>query len=354
MNKLCVAICLSLILSVGAQTNAQTNLGKLKVFILAGQSNMEGKGSVETMELQLADPAKKDRFAHLKRDGNYIQRNDVYISYLGNRGIRNGKLTVGYGTSQENDVRLFGPELGFGWKVGDHFDEPVLIIKTAWGGKSIDRDFRPPSRGYPESIKQHLANVQKKKPEFTMKECEEQYGDFYRKMISHVNTVLGDLKTYVPSYKDQGYELSGLVWFQGFNDQFAPTSVEDYEDNMVAFIKDVRSDLNVPTMKFVIGAMGHQGKDQKGKAKMIADAQAAAADKKYFSDGSVFTIRTTNYWDDEAQEAFNTHWADKNNRDIEKWKTFGNDRPYHYLGSPVFFLNVGNAFGEKMIELVSD
>ena len=40
---------------------ASKSKGKLKVFILAGQSNMEGKGSVETTKRQLADPEKRDK-----------------------------------------------------------------------------------------------------------------------------------------------------------------------------------------------------------------------------------------------------------------------------------------------------
>lgn len=332
----------------GAQ---ETTPGKLKIFILAGQSNMEGKGSVETMNRQLANPEKKDRFAHLQDGDGWVEREDVWIHYLGGRGVRTGKLTVGYGVSQEGSQKLFGPELGFGWTLGDYVDDDILIIKTAWGGKSIDKDFRPPSRGYPESITQVLEKRQKKNPELTLEEFKESYGHFYRQMIEEVNKVTSDLKTYVPAYEDQGYELAGFVWFQGWNDQYAPTSVEDYQDNMVAFIKDVRSDLNAPDMPFVIGAMGHGGANQKGKVLEIANAQVAAAEHKEF-DGSVITIRTAEYWDNEAQEAFDTHWADKNNRDVEKWKDFGNDRAYHYLGSPVFFYNVGTAFGESMIELM--
>ena len=41
----------------------------------------------------------------------------------------------------------FGPELQFGHVLGDYFDNQVLLIKTAWGGKSLYRDFRPPSSG---------------------------------------------------------------------------------------------------------------------------------------------------------------------------------------------------------------
>ncbi len=333
-----------------AQAQDAKNSKKLKIFILAGQSNMEGKGSVYTMSHQLTVPEKKSRFAHLKKGDQWIERDDVQIHYLGGAGRRTGKLTIGYGTARKDDKRLFGPELGFGWVVGDHYDQDVLIIKTAWGGKSIDRDFRPPSRGYPESINEMLEKGKKRNPNLTMDEIKKSYGHFYRQMIEEVKQVTGDLKTYAPNYQGQGYEIAGFVWFQGFNDQFGPTSVEDYEDNMVAFIKDVRKDLGVKDLPFVIGAMGHGGKNQKGKAKQIADAQVAASKHSEFN-GTVHTIRTAQYWDEEAQAAFEKYWVDRKNRDVKKWQEFGNDRPYHYLGSPVFFYTVGKEFGDAMIKL---
>jgi len=58
---------------------------------------------------------------------------------------RKGPLTVGYGARRET----IGPELGFGWVMGDAFEEPVLLIKCAWGGKRLAADFRPPSAGKP-------------------------------------------------------------------------------------------------------------------------------------------------------------------------------------------------------------
>ena len=111
----------------------------VKVFILAGQSNMEGKGRVDPLlNHQITAPETKDFFAHLHKDGKYIERDDVCINYL----KRRGKLTVGYGSPGR-----IGLELEFGHVMGNHFEEPVLLIKTAWGGKSIGRDFRPPSSG---------------------------------------------------------------------------------------------------------------------------------------------------------------------------------------------------------------
>ena len=40
-----------------------------------------------------------------------------------------------------------GPEMELGWELGEHFDEPVLLVKTCWGGKSLMKDFRPPRSG---------------------------------------------------------------------------------------------------------------------------------------------------------------------------------------------------------------
>ena len=105
---------------------AQGKAGPVKVFILAGQSNMEGKGGIDPLlNHQIRAPETKDFFAHLHKDGEYIERSDVWINYLN----RKGNLTVGYGSPGK-----IGPELEFGNTMGDHFDEQVLLIKTAWGG----------------------------------------------------------------------------------------------------------------------------------------------------------------------------------------------------------------------------
>jgi alpha-galactosidase len=318
------------------------------VFVLAGQSNMEGKGSILTLNRQLQDPEQAGRYQSLTRDGQFFVRDDVFISYLGSHGTRNGPLEIGYGTSKKNDRSVFGPELGFGWKLGDHCTANVLIIKTAWGGKSLDCDFRPPSRGLPASADEHFNRRQRKDPDVGREACNEDYGRYFRRMIEHIQQVMEN-PTEVMTEPGK-LKLAGFVWFQGFNDQFAPTSVQDYEDNLVAFIKDVRIRLNAPDLPFVIGAMGHGGRSQEGKIKRIADAQISAAGQ--FSDGRITAIPTARFWDEEADQAFRKYWADEANRDIPTWQKYGNDRPYHYHGSPRFFWNVGQSFGDAMIALM--
>ncbi|UCD28535.1 MAG: sialate O-acetylesterase, partial [Planctomycetota bacterium] len=132
-------VCLLSALTLGADTSK-----KVKVFILAGQSNMEGKAKMELLEHQVDQPETRDFFKHLKKNGEWVVRDDAWINFLNRRG----KLTVGFGSP-----KCIGPELEFGNTVADHFEEQVLIIKTAWGGKSLGRDFRPPSSGLPSEEK---------------------------------------------------------------------------------------------------------------------------------------------------------------------------------------------------------
>jgi hypothetical protein len=58
-------------------------------------------------------------------------------------GVASGRLSTGYGARPT----AFGPEYAFGMMLEKNLDQPVLIIKTAWGGKSLHYDFRPPSAG---------------------------------------------------------------------------------------------------------------------------------------------------------------------------------------------------------------
>ncbi len=158
MNRLLVPVVL--LLSSGI-VRAGDEKAPIKVFVLAGQSNMEGKAKVSVLEFQVQQPETRDLYRHLQKDDKWIERDDVWIKYLAQKG----KLTVGYG-----NPKTFGPELEFGWLVGDHYREQVLLIKAAWGGRSLYRDFRSPSAGLPpaERLEKTLADQQKKKPETTL------------------------------------------------------------------------------------------------------------------------------------------------------------------------------------------
>ena len=353
----------------------------VKVFILAGQSNMEGKGKIDPLlNHQIKDKETKDFFAHFHKNGEYIMRDDVWINYLD----RHGELTVGYGSPG-----CIGLELQFGHIIGDYYDEQVLLIKTAWGGKSIGRDFRPPSsrapsnkvldqlvvkmikRDYNNIIRKEWNKLKKHNPKITRKEVETEssalfdeirkvkkeeyhkqvvnsFGHFYRLMMNEIKTTLSELKTRFPKYDGQGYEIAGFIWFQGWNDMYGDFPNE-YAYNLENFIRDVRKELEVPNLPVAIGVMGQNGfKPAKGNMAIVKKAQFSMNDIADFR-GNVKAIPTDIYWDKRADEAFPT-W--RNN--LEEWVKIGSDFPYHYLGSTITFTRIGQSLAKTILELNSN
>ena len=114
----------------------------VKVFILAGQSNMQGHGRIALgKDGDLDYAAQQEQFAYLKKDGKWVERDDVWYFHKSGRGeIFKGNLKPGQGANESS----VGPELAFGHVVGNYYDEQVLLIKCAWGGQAIAMTFRPP------------------------------------------------------------------------------------------------------------------------------------------------------------------------------------------------------------------
>jgi alpha-galactosidase len=336
MNKLFV---LAALLSLPGAALAADNPRPVKVFILAGQSNMEGKAKVSLLEYQATQPATRNLFAPLRKDGKWVERQDVWIKFLD----RKGNLTVGYGSPH-----CIGPELGFGMVVGDRYAEQVLLIKTAWGGRSLFRDFRPPGAGLPpaEVLDKMLAEQKKREPETAADDVKKQFGASYREMLKEVNDTLADLKAHFPGYTGQGYELAGFVWFQGWNDMIDPGATAEYAANLTHFIRDVRRDLKAPGLPFVIGQMGVDGPNPGEGIKKFKAAQAAAAEAAEFK-GNVALVKTDAFWDAEAEAVYKKGWREH----LEEWNKVGSDHPYHYLGSVKTMYRIGTAFGEAMLDL---
>ncbi len=134
--------------------------------------------------------------------------------------------------------------------------EPILVIKTSWGGRSLHTDFRPPSAGPYVWSDYKLAQCKRRGDDLEKNKAEKvkATGMFYRRMIEHVRQVLADIKRVVPDFDpSQGYELAGFVWFQGFNDlvsdwtyhnQMKPGGYDQYGELLAQFISDVRKDLS--------------------------------------------------------------------------------------------------------------
>lgn len=297
---------------------------RLKVFVLAGQSNMQGHAKVSTFEHIGMDPATKPMLTDmLGADGKPSVCERVWISSIGcgrdEREEQTGKLTAGFGASKEK----IGPEFTFGIYMEKSTDAPILLIKTSWGGRSLNTDFRPPSAGpYVFNDAQLAAYEKQGKDIAAIKAAKEKAtGASYRLMIEHVQKVLADIKRVVPDYDPAvGYELAGLAWFQGWNDlvdsstypqRDKPGGYDAYSKALAHFIRDVRRDLNAPNLPFAIAVLGVGGptadfvpSEQRYRAQHqnFRDAMAAPASMAEFK-GNVAAVLAEKYWDRELSLA---------------------------------------------------
>lgn len=372
----------------------------LKVFILAGQSNMQGHAAIATFDSLTDDPKTAPILKEMRNpDGTPRVCEKVWISSVGCLGDaysdlqeQKGKLTAGYG-APENKI---GPEFTFGIYMEKLLGEPILIIKTAWGGRSLHTDFRPPSAGPFVWNADELAERKKRGDDLDKMKAEKEKatGVFYREMIAHVQKVLKDINRVMPDYDEkQGYELAGFVWFQGFNDyvdgsvyphQDKPGGYDLYAELLGHLIRDVRKDLSAPKLPVVIGVMGIDGLKGDKTAPMMRfrEAQRKAAAYDEFQ-GNVVAVETAPFWDDELevlQQRMEECWpkvdaqvAEQKKKDPEadswenkmkimsknfkpeEWKRLQggvSNGGYHYLGAAKILAPIGKAFAEESAKLL--
>lgn len=251
------------------------NKKKICVFVLAGQSNMVGHGYVSKKDeagkelngtLESLISMHPDQFGMLKSKNSvddktsllssgehdvtttssWTVRTDVLIacnhqSFDDPKDEKTpkmyGNLYAGMCGGDEPHQNHMGPELGFGWSVADALntnkteDDKILLAKIAWGGKSLEDDFRPPSSGGST-------------------------GPYYTTMIHDIKAFLANVDTYFPEEHGRSVVLSGFAWHQGWNDLINSTAAADYEKNLANFIRDVRKDLNVSDLPIAISSSG--------------------------------------------------------------------------------------------------
>ncbi len=369
----------------------------LKVFVLVGQSNMQGHARVRTLEHIGMDPKTAPLLRELQdENGQPRVCEDVWISYLSNGGEKHGRLTVGFGADEEK----IGPEFSFGIRMRVLLGEPILIVKAAWGGKSLNTDFRPPSAGPYVFNEEQLETSRKRGEDVKEMQAEKAKatGHYYRLTIDHVKRTLANIDKVCPAYDAKsGYELAGFVWFQGWNDMVdrgtypdrdKKGGYADYSRNMAHFIRDVRRDLSAPKLPFVIGVLGVNGpvaeyapeqRRYAGVHQNFRDAMAAPAALPEFR-GNVAAVLTENYWDRElsqlrAREAKVKNQVRKlqkdgglkrnqvqatqerlmaeefNAREREILTKGVSNAEYHYLGSAKIMTRIGRGFADALAEL---
>ena len=180
----------------------------------------------------------------------------------------------------------------------------MLLIKTAWGGKSIHKDFRPPSAGGTT-------------------------GEFFTKMLAEYREALAKLSDEFPHLAKRKPVLGGFVWFQGWNDMFNDEARNNYQANLVHLINDIRKEVGQPDLPVVIGELGNDG-PKAGKSMLaIRAAQKAAAEAL----GPKTAFVPTTQFARPAKESPNV--------------THG----HHWYGNAESYFLIGDALGQALLNL---
>jgi alpha-galactosidase len=309
----------------------------IKVFFLAGQSNMVGVGRLELGHDGLEDrdgaigslryevdndPAK---YGHLvDGNGDWVTRSDVWVWSRNGVGKNTNDSTGDLAMTFGRTPGYFGPEVGIGHVLGEHYDEQVVLVKTAWGGKSLYKDFRSPT-----AVEKRGGTV----------------GAHYTLMVEAMQEALTAIDT---RYSGQTIEIEGLFWHQGWNDRAKAIAIAEYEANFNDLITDLSSALSTPDLKVVIGTtsvgedvdhdpanynLNHSPESPRRRTQDIVAAQIAIAK----GNDDVTVVNTRDFWRD-----YDGDGGEYSPRDeIEHWNQNGES---YYL--------IGESMGEAMLTLV--
>jgi alpha-galactosidase len=305
----------------------------IQVFILMGQSNMVGMGDIgpENAKGSLLNLTKAEKKYPWLVDGDkWTERKDVfYYDARVKKGAPLGPLA--------NNGKAIGPELGFGYVMGRHFDAPVLVLKSCIGNRSLGWDLLPPGSksftyegktyaGYKESPDSWVEGQPKKDVAWYA-------GKQYDLDMAAAKDALDTIAKWYPGYKNQGYEIAGFVWWQGHKDTYNAAHASKYEENLERLIESLRKDYNAPKAKFVL-ATGCGNKGDEGLGLKIAQAQLAIGDAKKHPKfaGNVKAVDSRDLWREAAVSP--------------------KDQGYHYNRNAETYLEVGLRLGEAMVELL--
>ena len=310
----------------------------VQVHIMLGQSNMLGFGRVGGDKDGTLEHAVKSKklYPHLIDDaGNWTERKDVRNVRVmgsglgGSRQFNNEWMTIKGGR--------IGPEIGIGHHVGEATDAPVLILKSCIGNRALGWDLLPPGgEGFEFTDSKGVTWVHpgyKGTPERWKKGEEPKKIKWYAGMqydgdIARAKKVLSELDKFYPDAKS--YEVAGLFWWQGDRDSRSEALSSRYEKNLVHLIKTLRKDFNAPNAKFVCASLGQSKKGATDGGGKILNAMLAVD-----SDSGKYPEFKGNV------AAVYTHPLSK-----------GGSSGGHYGGNAETYMNVGEAMGKAMVELL--
>ena len=328
-----LALCLarSIVAEETAPEEKPADMSKpVQVFILLGQSNMVGMGKIMPGEGSLDYAVRQKKYPYVvDKDGNWAERMDVrFVRMMDGKGpINNEWMTV-------VTSKTIGPEFGIAHFVGDDIDAPVMILKCCIGNRSLGWDYLPPGSAQIEVGGKIYAGY-KDSPTSWDKGKEPVKTGFYAGRQFDVDTadakkVLADLDRFYPGAK--AYEVAGFFFWQGEKDLADEVYASHYEQNLVQFIKELRKTFNAPNAKFVLGTLGEATKGIGGNDEKIFNAHLAVDGNNGIHPefkGNVATVYTHPL-------------------------SLGGIGNAHYGGNAETYMNVGEAMGKAMVNLLQN
>jgi len=326
----------------------------VQVYILMGQSNMLGMGTVAGTTdgtLQYAVQNKGEYQYLVDGAGNWSVRGDVrnvrvMSSGLGAMSVYNNEwMSVAAEVAAGSDNKI-GPEYGIGHYLGDAVDAPVMLLKSCIGNRSLGWDLLPP--GSP----QYQYN------DGTTNWTYAGYGDYdnrwsstdpydptdaggwrggvqYDGDVRNIKTVLSNLGTYFPGATQ--YEIAGFFWWQGDKDRYDAAYATRYEQNLVRLIGQLRAEFNAPNANFVCATLGQTAIGDGGNDGLILNAQLAVD-----GDAGKYPGYTGKY------PQFQGNVATVYSHPL----SLGGASNNHYNNNAETYMNVGEAMGQAMVSLL--
>lgn len=289
----------------------------VKVFIMMGQSNMVGMAKIASLTSYCKE---KQKYLYLMdAEGNWIERKDVRCAMV-TCNENSGLLTPGFGAGGS-----IGVELGFGWVVGTAINDPVLLIKACIGNRSLGWDLLPPGTEPYDGEPGYRGTKDDLKGNGEIPAAGWYAGKQYDDDTANAKAALESLDAHFPGAK--GYEIAGFVMWQAEKDHGNPNHMKNYEKNLVQFIKSLRKDFNAPNAKFVCATLGEA---KKGSGDLAMEAQFAV-------DGDSGKYK-------EFKGNVKTVYANPLSN--------GGSGNGHYGGDAGTYMNVGEAMGRAMVELL--
>jgi len=212
-----------------------------------------------------------------------------------------------------------------------------MILKSCTGNRSLGWDLLPPgSERYEveENGKTMVYAGYKDSPAKWEKGTEPKKIGWYAGMqydgdVARAKKVLAELDKYYPGAKK--FEVAGFFFWQGDKDRYNAAHAGRYEQNLVHFIKTLRKDFNAPKANFVVATLGQTRKGAGGNEGKILQAQIAVDGRsgKYPEfKGNVASVYSNPF----------CHGGASNG---------------HYGGNAETYMDVGEAMGRAMAELLN-